>query len=135
MTKVNCSFCGKGMECPDKMLEKYKDLKHICKDCALKNKETKDFYKEFEQFIKNFERYDKISDEMVDILKFGEFWSGYKRAKHKFTDREMAEDFFKCGISAFLDFLNFTGIHPEFFDKLECVTKKYKKLRNETKRR
>lgn len=98
---VDCSFCGKRIECPPDMLETAK--KHMCSMCfedadnLLKNgEELADVHvdiprKEFDTKISN-----TMTSEMVEDL-FPEVWQERKEELKELSKRDLAEEMFGAG--------------------------------------
>ncbi|NCN38956.1 MAG: hypothetical protein GW780_03685 [Candidatus Aenigmarchaeota archaeon] len=108
MMKVNCSFCGKGMECPEGMIKKFE--KHICFDCV-QNPAT-----EFPEDMTKV-HVDIPSDEIEAIPEiitanisdklFPEIWKERKNGLKQMPPEDMAREMFEEGV--------FSGISGFFY--------------------
>lgn len=105
MKKVNCSYCGKEIECPEDMLNVEK---HICYEC-FKNSENKIKPGEIGKAHIDIPM-DKVSEEMPDMLAesctnnvFPDIWTEYKEEVKEFSKKELARTMFKLGAGIMAD--------------------------------
>lgn len=101
--KVNCSFCGKEIECPEDMLEDAD--KHACMDCFDKGEELFKGMSE-EEIGKihvdlplqqlNFKMAERLADQLVKE-EFTEVWSELKDDFKESSKKELAEEMFWQG--------------------------------------
>ncbi|MFH1977957.1 MAG: hypothetical protein ABIJ92_01375 [Candidatus Aenigmatarchaeota archaeon] len=93
--KVDCSFCGKEIECPPNMLSAEK---HACYECfqELKKSPPKDFNRIHVDIPK-----DKfISDALLDTMmeeEFNQLWKDIKSDLKEMSKKEVAKEMFKRG--------------------------------------
>jgi len=104
--KVNCSFCGKEIECPESMM---KMEKHACFECFQKLDECprEDIGK-----IHVDIPMDKMDDMMPNLLMsyvmeevFPQLWEDEKPELKKMSKKELAEHMFAAGASTMFDAL------------------------------
>ena len=97
--KINCSFCGKEIECPESMIEKSK--KHMCSDCfnnkGWNDKEIKDVHVdipmgEFPDTVAS-----TMADQMIEKM-FPEMWSGKKLKLKEMSKKELAKEMLGAGV-------------------------------------
>ena len=97
--KVNCSFCGKGIECPKHMVEESK--KHMCYECFItyepNDEEIKDVHVDMPmdkvpEFIAS-EMTDKAVEEAFPI-----FWSERRYDLKGMSKKDLAREAFNSGI-------------------------------------
>jgi len=98
--KVNCSFCGKEMECPENMLAKSK--KHMCFDCFHNEKnppdeELKDVHIDVPVNMLEERISEEMTNDMVDKL-FPDLWRSKKGELKHMSKKELAEEMFGAGI-------------------------------------
>ena len=98
---TNCSFCGKGIPCPENMV---KSQKHACFECFMDIKDKLD-PKEIDRVHVAIPK-DKLKEAMPDMLTnyamqkvFPEFWSDHKAKFHEMSKKEIAEEAFLAGAS------------------------------------
>jgi len=97
--KVNCSFCGKEIECPEDMLNA---KKHACFKC-FQNLEEKSSEEEIDKIhvdIPTKEMDDFIADSLVNSRMenvFPRVWSEKKSELKELSKRELAEEMFSAG--------------------------------------
>ena len=98
--KVNCSFCGSDMECPEYMLEKSE--KHMCFDCFQNNK-SKDMPENLSKVhvdIPMGKFTDVVPEAMTNSLveeAFPEIWNERKEELKNMSKKELAEEMFGAG--------------------------------------
>lgn len=116
MLKVNCSFCGKEIECPESMLETSE--KHLCYECfRRKAKDVKlqelsegkihiDIPLEKEsEFRKEAEEYSK--EILFKTLKneiFEKDWQKNKQEYKQLSKKELAWEMYELGLDSFFEF-------------------------------
>jgi hypothetical protein len=98
--KVNCSFCGKEIECPEDMLEGAE--KHACFEC-FEDRENK-FEGMSEEEVGKIhvdmpleELSQKMAEDLADELveqEFSEVWSELKDELKESSKKELAEEMF-----------------------------------------
>lgn len=98
--KVNCSFCGKKIECPENMINA---KKHACFEC-FKNLDKKLSNEEIENIHVDIpiDKKDEIGDMFVNsILEevFPKLWKEKKSELKEMSKRELAEMMFAAGAS------------------------------------
>lgn len=97
--KVNCSFCGNEIECPESMLEKSK--KHMCYECFMTKEPSDEEIKDVHVDIPT----DKIpevtasgmADKLVEEV-FPELWSERKGELKEMSKKDLAEEMFGAGV-------------------------------------
>ena len=102
--KVNCSFCGNGLECPEDMLEKSKE--HMCYACFITREPSDKQIRDVHVYIPT----DKMpevaasgmADKMVEEL-FPGLWSERKHKLKEFSKKDLAAEMFGAGV--------YVGIH------------------------
>jgi len=110
--KVNCDFCGKGMECPEEMLKTSK--RHMCYTCFQNPKNIKNVR---DEELKNI-HVDVPMDELTDTIAknfadtivedvFQDMWSKKKSDFKELSKKELSKEMFGAGaymgIQAFMD--------------------------------
>ncbi len=106
LIKVNCSFCGNEIECPEDMMD---SERHACFKCFQKLK-RKDFNGvDFSKVHVDIPK-DKLDKVMPDIMMrslmenvFPMIWKECKVDIKEMSKREIAESMFAAGASAILD--------------------------------
>lgn len=97
--KVDCSFCGNEMECPEEMLEKSK--KHMCYECFIKNepsdKEIKNVHVDIPMDKMQEMTASGIAGMMVEEA-FPEIWGERKSELKEMSKKELAEEMFSIGV-------------------------------------
>jgi hypothetical protein len=97
--KVNCSFCGKEMECPEDMLAKSK--KHMCFDCFnekdIPDEELKDVHIDAPVNALAARISSEMTNDIVDEL-FPELWRNKKGELKQMSKKELAEEMFGTGV-------------------------------------
>ncbi|MCK5282424.1 MAG: hypothetical protein KAK00_03365 [Nanoarchaeota archaeon] len=104
--KVNCSFCGKEIECPENMLEESE--KHMCFECFQNPTE-----KMGKEDLKNVhvdmptDEFDKtIPEAMTNSLveeAFPEIWQERKKELREMSKKELAKEMFGAGAYIAID--------------------------------
>lgn len=100
LIKVNCSFCGKEVECPEDMFKKSE--KHMCFECFqnMDNKEMPEDMSKVHIAIPT-EKLDEIMPEaMVNVVveeAFSEIWKERKERLRDMSKKELAEEMFGAG--------------------------------------
>lgn len=99
--KVNCSFCGSDMECPENMLQDSE--KHMCFECFQSTDEENmpsDVSKVHIDIPK-----DKLLDTMPDAMTssmveelFPDIWKERKEELKEMSKKELAEEMFGAGV-------------------------------------
>ncbi len=116
--KVNCSFCGSDMECPENMLQESE--KHMCFEC-FQNKDEKNIPDDIskvhidipkEKLLDNIP--DAITSSMVEEL-FPDIWKEKKEELKEMSKKELAEEMFGAGIYVAIN--NFLKIISEYEKK------------------
>ena len=108
IVKVNCSFCGKEIDCPENML---KSKKHACYDCFKKigdeipARELGKIHVDFDM--------EKFGEDMPSLLAenttavtFPEIWKNHKKEIKNMSKKEMAEEMFFRGAETMAYALN-----------------------------
>ncbi len=98
--KVNCSFCGKEIECPEDMLQKSK--KHMCYDCFKNAKELvkEEELKEIHVDIPVNEMNEFVSEHLTNSLVeeiFPNVWKERKKELKEMSKKDLAEGMFRIG--------------------------------------
>jgi len=106
--KVNCSFCGAEIECPEHMLKDAE--KHMCFECfqdsahKLKNEEIEKVHIDIPK--------DKIDEVMPKFLLnqimhgvFPDVWSERKNELKELSKKDLAKEMFAEGVRSALDFM------------------------------
>ena len=99
--KVNCSFCGKEIECPKDMLQKSK--KHMCYDCFQNAGELakgEDLGKVHVD-IPMDKMYELIPENLTNSLveeAFPDVWKERKEELKAMSKRDLAEEMFGAGV-------------------------------------
>src|SRR3989338_5549486 len=100
--KVNCDFCGKGMECPPDMMKTAK--KHMCHECFHKRAEEggdenvplEDVHVD----IPTYEMIPEVASNMTDTLVnevFPDIWAEKKDELKELSKKELAYEMFGAG--------------------------------------
>lgn len=98
--KVNCSFCGKEIECPKNMLATSK--KHMCHICFQKRsdngsgKELKDVHVDYPTHDLINETASRMVDDMVKDV-FPKLWNSRKKELKEMPKKELAYEMFGTG--------------------------------------
>lgn len=105
--KVNCSYCGKEIECPKNMLDKVE--KHACLDCFknLDKKQSNNMGAKVHVDIPLDEALGSIASEFANKQTkevFPEIWADHKEEMKNMSKKELAEKMFDEGI-----YLGFIG--------------------------
>lgn len=106
--KVNCSFCGNEIECPEDMLETSKE--HMCYACFItrepSDKEIKDVHVDIPTDKMPEVLASGMADKMVEEL-FPGLWSERKNKLKEFSRKDLATEMFGAGVylgvKAFMD--------------------------------
>ena len=97
--KVNCSFCGNEIECPEDMLKKSK--KHMCYECFIthepSDEEMKDVHVDIPKDKLSEVSASSMADRMVEEA-FPEMWSNKKEELKEMSKKELAEEMFGAGV-------------------------------------
>ena len=97
--KVNCSFCGNEMECPEDMLEKSK--KHMCYKCFITNEPSDEEVKGVHVDIPMDKMPQTVAsgmaDEMVDET-FPRLWHERKNELRDISKKDLAREMFGAGV-------------------------------------
>lgn len=120
IVKVNCSYCGKEIECPKNMLHEVE--KHACLDCfenlpKNKNNRTKVHVDiPMNELMKGFDNIEDIADKFAEKqIKevFPEIWAKHKDEMKEMSKKELAEKMFDEGL-----YMGFIGAltYPEAMD-------------------
>lgn len=114
--KVNCSYCGKEIECPKNMLDKVE--KHACLDCfkSLDKKQSNNTSAKVHVDIPLDEAIENIAGEFANKQTkevFPKIWADHKDEMKSMSKKELAEKMFDEGI-----YLGFIGAlaYPEAMD-------------------
>ncbi len=124
LTKVNCDFCGKEIECPKDMLEKVK--KHMCYECFQdreenSDEELKDVHVDFPTNELINDSADRMVSEMVDSV-FQNVWAERKEEMRDLSKKELAYEMFGAG--AYIALSNFMQlIHQQQKEELKNPSK------------
>ncbi len=103
--KVNCSFCGKEIECPEDMLKDAE--KHACFECfedredkfaGLSEEEIGKIHVDYPLEELNSRMAKDLADELVE-QEFSEVWSDMKDDFKESSKKELAEEMFWQGAS------------------------------------
>jgi len=129
--KVNCSFCGIEIECPEEM----KDMeKHLCFNCFQNLSEH-----EFEDIEKIHVEIpsDKLEDIILDALMtciindlFPRFWKDKRRQLKNMRKKEMAKEAFAAGASATFHLMRELGEKLDDDDFIKELANYTQSLRN-----
>lgn len=100
--KVNCDFCGKGMECPPDMMKKAK--KHMCHECFHKRAEEGEdengLLEDVHVDIPTDELISEVASNMTDSLVnevFHDMWAEKKDELKELSKKELAYEMFCAG--------------------------------------
>jgi len=123
---VNCSFCGKEIECPENMLEKSK--KHMCYECFqnLRDKPPSEEMSNIHIDIPTDKLLDEVMPEAMtsqiveDI--FPQIWKGSKEKLKVLSKKEIAEAMF--GEGAFTAINTLMRIIRESMEEKKIVEEK-----------
>ena len=99
IVKVECSFCGKGMECPEEMLKTSK--KHMCHECFIKMEPQGEEMKDVHVDIPTEHLPETIASGMADSLvtdMFPELWNERKDGLKDLSKKELAIEMFGAGV-------------------------------------
>jgi len=99
IVKVECSFCGKGMECPEEMLKTSK--KHMCHECFIKMEPQEEEMKDVHVDIPTEHLPETIASGMADSLvtdMFPELWNERKDGLKDLSKKELAIEMFGAGV-------------------------------------
>jgi len=105
LIKVNCSYCGKEIECPKNMLKEVE--KHACLDCFKNLTKDKANKTKVHVDIPMNEALENIAEEFADKQTnegFPEIWAEHKEEMKEMSKKELAEKMFNEGI-----YLGFIG--------------------------
>ena len=100
LVKVNCSFCGKEIECPEDMLESSE--KHMCFEC-FQNMDRKEMPRDLSKVHVDIpmNKVDEIiPEEMTNSLieeVFPDVWQERKKELKEMSKKEIAEEMFGEG--------------------------------------
>lgn len=98
--KVDCSFCGKEIECPENMLEKSET--HMCFECfqgiddKKMPKDTSKVHIDIPQDKFNDVLPEAMTNSLVEEA-FPEIWKERKRKLREMSKKELAEEMFGAG--------------------------------------
>ena len=99
--KVNCSFCGADMECPENMLQESE--KHMCFEC-FQNTDEKNIPDDISKVHIDIPK-EKLLDTMPDAMTssmveemFPDIWKERKEELKEMSKKELAEEMFGAGI-------------------------------------
>ncbi len=96
---VNCSFCGKEMTCPEKMLETSK--KHMCYECFINHEpsgeETKDVHIDIPMDKMSELAASDMADSMIQET-FPDIWSERKDELKEMSKKDLAGEMFGTGV-------------------------------------
>lgn len=99
--KVNCSFCGSEMECPENMLKESE--KHMCFEC-FQNADEGNMPSDVSKVHIDIPK-EKLLDTMPDAMTtsmveelFPEIWRERKEELKEMSKKELAEEMFGAGI-------------------------------------
>ncbi|MBI2449501.1 hypothetical protein HYV49_04355 [Candidatus Pacearchaeota archaeon] len=107
IVKASCSFCGKEIECPEKML---KVDKHMCYECyknppvEISEKELSKIHIDIPINKLNEMFYDAVATQMKEIA-FPKIWQERKSELKEISKKELAELMFLEGAMAGAGFL------------------------------
>ncbi len=97
--KVDCSFCGSEIECPEDMIETSK--KHMCYKCfitrAPADEEIKDVHVDIPTAKMPEVAASGMADKMVEWL-FPDLWSERKNKLKEFSKKDLAAEMFGAGV-------------------------------------
>jgi len=98
--KVNCSFCGKEIECPEDMMDAEK---HACFEC-FKNLDKRLSKEEIENVHVDIplNKKDELTDMFVNSIMeevFPQLWHDKKSELKEMSKRELAETMFAAGVA------------------------------------
>ncbi len=98
IVKVNCSYCGKEIECPKSMIDKVE--KHACLDCFEKLPKDKNNQTKVHVDIPMNEAIEDIAREFASKQSregFPEIWGEHKDEMKEMSKKELAEKMFYEG--------------------------------------
>ncbi|MBI2548436.1 hypothetical protein HYW21_03730 [Candidatus Woesearchaeota archaeon] len=97
--KVNCSFCGNEIECPESMLEKAN--KHMCYECfitkELSDEEIKDVHVDIPRDKMSEFAASEFADNIVEET-FSALWSDRKEELKEMSKKDLAQEMFGAGV-------------------------------------
>lgn len=99
IVKVNCSYCGKEIECPKDMLDKVE--KHACLDCFENLPKDKDNITKVHVDIPMNEAIENIAQEFASKQAeevFPEIWAEHREEMKEMSKKELAEKMFDEGL-------------------------------------
>ena len=99
IVKVECSFCGKGMECPEEMLKTSK--KHMCHECFIKMEPQEEEMKDVHVDIPTDHLPQTMGSKMADTLveeAFPGIWNERKEELKDRSKKELAIEMFGAGV-------------------------------------
>lgn len=97
---VDCSFCGKGMECPKSMMSKAKQ--HMCQICfqarvdSGKGEELKDVHVDYPVGDMITETASRMVNDMIKDV-FPKIWDSRKKELKELTKKELAKEMLGAG--------------------------------------
>lgn len=97
--KVNCSFCGNEMECPESMIEDSK--KHMCYECFITKEHLEEEIKDVHVDIPMDKIPEVTASGMADTLVeevFPEVWSERKNELKEVSKKDLAIEMFGAGV-------------------------------------
>ena len=121
IVNVNCSYCGKEIECPKDMINKAE--KHACVDCFKNPPKNKDNITKVHVDIPMNNALENIADEFSkkQIKEvFPEIWVKHKDEMKEMSKKELAEKMFDEGLyMGFIGAFNYPAAMAEDKEKLE----------------
>ncbi len=125
LVKVNCSFCGKEIECPEDMLEKSE--KHMCFECfqsVNRNKLPRDLSKVHVD-IPMDKLNEVIPEEMTNAVvkeAFPDVWQERKKELKEISKKEIAKEMF--GEGAYIAIKSMMQALKDEAEKEDMINKK-----------
>lgn len=96
--KVNCSFCGSEIECPEDMLD---SSKHMCYRCFIKHEPGEEELKNVHVDIPTDKMAEVSASGMADALileAFPDIWAEKKKELKEMSRRDVAAEMFGAGV-------------------------------------
>ena len=121
--KVDCSFCGKGIECPEDMLKTSK--KHMCYECFITYEPSDEEIKDVNVDIPTAKLPEVIASSAADKMileNFPNVWSAKKEELKEMSKKDLAAEMFGAGV-----YLGLKG----FLETMKEAEEKLDKLDNE----
>src|SRR3989338_7022147 len=124
--KVNCSFCGNGMVCPEHMLENAK--RHMCYKCFAAKEPSDEEIKDVHVDIPTDKMPEIAASGMADMMvekAFSGLWSERKNELKEMSKKDLAVEMFGAGVylgvKAFMESI-------EEMEKRKVISSRHKPL-------